>query len=386
MKQLVAFLLIISVMLPASLLYAQDDHPVQLPTGQTITLPLGWEVEEQDAVYIFWANEADFIKFMSPENVLPYYANLPDTPTLAELLIILVEEEVTTAISDEDITITDGSAEFTRIEEGIQYSYRVFEWNGGFLYQEIVASMDNAEAMIAVADDLIAQLAQCFIHTDQRWGVPLRLGPNASRSEYTSLTPADGALQVLAQHTAADGSRWWQVAEDYEAVSELWVADADVITSGRCELVDEYGGQPVIPPQNVPPVVDNAGSGATTDAGLIPASGTWYWAVSPTMAMSCEGTRTIQAQTPDRIFLEGNVSLVTSADGTTVTVSGTNRTVNFTGANGYYVAEIQTPNRYVQAQMYVSAPTVMTVEISIALLNRPRPCSGSLTIATTYIG
>ncbi len=416
MKKLVSLLLVVLVLLPTNVLLAQDSadtQSIELPNGQSVTIGADWAFEDQDGVYVFTRNETDMITLILPENTAPYYADSVVAPTAAELLLILSAEEVIPhAISESDIELIDLGAEYTYSEGSNYGEVQVLAWGDGFAYQEIVAKVTEFGPLRTIAADLLTQLgymapemgtaAECFVSTDNAWGAAMRLGPSLNRGEYTSLMPADGEILVLAQNVDENGGIWWRVEEDYDAVAELWVSDADVTTSGNCAMVGEEAGQGIVMPVGPPPPAapaspgsgdaggdtggDTGGTGSTgaVNTSLIPASGTWRWIPSSEMLLSCEGTGTVHAPNPVPSF-GGIISLTASADGTSLTVFDGGAVYNFTGGNGFYTAHGYTFSDGIGVLfLRVSSPTVMSMEISI--IPNGIPCSGTVPVTTTYIG
>ncbi|MBL8132905.1 MAG: hypothetical protein JNL42_13680 [Anaerolineae bacterium] len=89
----------------------------------------------------------------------------------------------------------------------------------------------------------------CAIRAD-REGVPVRVGPGASRSIFAFLNPGI-EYTVAGQAIGEDGNPWWQIDKTqfagHEGVISLWVAQADVAEVGDCSQVPQTDIPGVIP-------------------------------------------------------------------------------------------------------------------------------------------
>jgi hypothetical protein len=408
-KQTLYILLALAIMLPTSLIRAQapPTRPVELPDGTVVDLPEDWEFEElEGGAYLFTSSDA-YLLVMLPDVTAASYADLAVPPTPAELLIILSTNEIIDhAISEEDVDLFDGGARYAFEDEVGQGNASVIEWNDGLLFVEFYGPNEDFAAVEDQVNALLAQIApaeavECFVSAADAGGAPMRLGPGINRGEYTSLRPEDGEVRVIGQANADDGSLWWRVEENYDAVNELWVADSKVVTSGDCDNVGQAAAPALIPPQgpvivqtpaSQPDTGGDTGTGGETggeiggdtggDASLIPANGSWFLAMSPTLMISCSGGDTVRVPS-DMGFMQGNVR-ISNATATSLTMSDASGSLFFTGTNGFYTVENSFDDLYVVLRLRVSSPTQMSGEYAVAFLSLP--CSGTVPVSFTYQG
>lgn len=398
MKEFSKLLLILIVCLPFGLVSAQGGQPVELPDGTEITLPDGWEFAEDEGVYIFAHADGAELDVWMPEQT----AVLSEEVLSPEDLLALLFTDVLDLEFDADaIEATDDGVTYGFEGEGSQGMAVVQERVDGLLFYVFSAPASQFEQIAAAVDEIVAQLpvgpatgapVDCFVSANKNYGVPLRLGPGLNRGEYSSLTPQDGEVRVIGQTTADDGSLWWRIEENDAAVNELWVADTDVTTSGSCAMVGAMEGQGIVAPApGFVPAGPTPGSGeppappaggATTDTSLVPRSGTWYLASAPEMLFSCEGGATEREPSP---VTSGNVRIVTSGGGATLTLTDAYGTMVFTrGGPGFYTYQEGYDTLYLVWYIHVNAPTVVYGEITAGFTDIP--CSGTLPISFTFVG
>ncbi len=150
-------------------------------------------------------------------------------------------------------------------------------------------AMPTLTAIVATFDSPALGLG-CMVRTDQERAISLRVGPGINRGPIAFL-PADLDFEVLGQATVDDGSLWFKLDKQEVApkksANEVWVAAADVTTSGECDAVGDAAAPPVIVAPK-PPVSGEAGSVTLT----VPGTSDW---VDSGVAVTAGQTFTITA-------------------------------------------------------------------------------------------
>ena len=212
--------------------------------------------------------------------------------------------------------------------------------------------------------------------------VDLRVGPGTNRGIYTSMTTGV-SYGVLGKKTLSDGSLWWRLDTDTGDAGELWVADADVESTGNCDMVQDVDAPPIIfgPPPPPPPSSEGtSGEEPSANPSKIPANGRWYFAPASEIMVSCEGGSTRRFSTADWGLTAFTAQVTASPDGSWVSVGGD----MFYGRDGYYTWSMTTGGAYLSWHLYVHSPTQMGADIAVAPLGVS--CSGTVPVSVQYLG
>jgi hypothetical protein len=223
--------------------------------------------------------------------------------------------------------------------------------------------------------------------------VDMRVGPGPNRGIYTSMT-SGLYYGVLGKKTLPDNSLWWRLDTETGSANELWVADADVETTGNCDLVQDVDAPPLIfgPPPPPPPASgestggeatggeETGGETTTANPSKIPANGTWFLTESPDFTVSCEGGATEHYSSAELGLFTGAYQLTASPDGRSLTLGGE----VFYGTDGYYQWQTTFGDWYIVMHLYVSSPTRMSADYALAIIGVP--CSGTVPISAQYLG
>ena len=156
----------------------------------------------------------------------------------------------------------DGGAETTLYTSEVlppgttSFDYPLPDGYGSFRFQ-----LRLIGAPLECSDDLMIQRQQipsdvpCAIRAD-RDGVAVRVGPGVWRSQFIYLLPGI-EYTVIGQAADDTGALWWQLDKTqfagHEAVTSLWVAQADVIALGDCTDIPQADIPPIVPPPEEPP-------------------------------------------------------------------------------------------------------------------------------------
>jgi hypothetical protein len=408
MKKLALLALILGIALLPAAAHAQDGTPVPLPGGYTITLPDGWELVEHDGVYTFWQGDLSIILILPDK--LASELELTDTMDAADVLVAAYatmsdqtldkETDIETqmsadrALATHEFQTSDGTGNgISAVLEVAPGQFALMEFQApGDAYEtalpdalQIMESLQVSEAAAGVSAE------PCQVRAASA-NVDLRVGPGTNRGIYTSM--ASGvAYGVLGKKTTSDGSLWWRLDTDTGSANELWVADADVETSGGCDMVQDVDAPPIIfgPPPPPPPSSESSsgeggtsqGTGAeesTANPSKIPANGRWYFAPASEFMVSCEGGTTERFSSADLGVYSFTANITASPDGSWVSVDGD----IFYGRDGYYTWSMNTGSWYGAWHLYVRSPTQMSADIAIAPIGIP--CSGTVPVSVQYLG
>jgi hypothetical protein len=371
MRRLLLLLLtLVLLLLAAPLLNAQDELPVvvELTDGYTINVPDGWESREGLNDGFIISDGASFLYVMDP-TVIAEKVDTEDAPLLADILIQLFELQYRAQLTPDQLTpVVIGEL------EAISYSYDVgAAFRGTFLVVELseatYALFDLTEStesalepveflspiiasMLAGDDSIIvaATVVPCMVTAAQPNTVSLRVGPGDNRAVLFYM-PADVEVRANGLYLDAEGDTWLrliksQIAPD-SASDEIWVAEAEVVTTGDCTALIEIASRDIIPA--APPVV--ALTEATPEAGaapvgggdpnavvgVIPRGGVWTFAFDTTALQSCANGDTTRA---DTVAILGDFGrgfsggLNVAADGRSFTHYGT---TYYLDASGEYI-------------------------------------------------
>lgn len=110
--------------------------------------------------------------------------------------------------------------------------------------------VQSVVAVLPVATDAVEEnehndsgsinLPACVVRAERR-GVQIRVGPGTNRAVRSSLRVGED-VPVVGQFTDDEGNRWLKIQpqdfNEYEA-DRYWVAEADVLTAGACDIVAE---------------------------------------------------------------------------------------------------------------------------------------------------
>jgi hypothetical protein len=412
MKKYGVFALMLAIVLLAAGVHAQESGEVVLSGGHTIALPNDWEQAESEGVYTF--SQGDLSITLTLPDVLASKLTLTADMDAADVLVeayatladqtLDKETDIQTQLSGER---TLASYEFhTPRGRGITVVLEVTP--GQFALMEFQAPVDAYTAALPDALQIMESLQvgeaagasaePCQVRAASAY-VDLRVGPGANRGVYTSMTSGP-YYGVLGKKTVSDGTLWWRLDMDTGAANELWVADADVETTGGCDQVADVDAPPLIfarppaPPPAPEPASGGENSGGEISGGeaasseeptpnpsKIPANGMWSFAPAPEILVSCQGGPTEHYSSAELGITSGAYQVTASPDGSMVTLG----TRVYYGRDGYYTSEETTSDGwYIAYHLYVSAPTQMYVDATIAQIGVP--CSGTVQISAQYLG
>jgi hypothetical protein len=402
MKKYGALVLLLAIVPLVTSVYAQGGSLVQLSGGYTISLPSGWEQAESEGVYTF--SQGDLSIVLTLPDVLASKLELANTMDAADVLV-----EVYATMSDQTLDKeTDIEAQMSGERAMATHEFQTDDGAGRgisavlevapgkFALMEFHAPADAYETALPDALQIMESLevspaagvsaVPCRVRAAST-NVDLRVGPGTNRGIYTSMSSGTD-YGVLGKKTVS-GGLWWRLDMDTGSANELWVADADVETSGGCDQVADVDAPPVIfgpPPAPVPaPSSENpSGSAPTPNPSRVPANGKWYFAVAPEFMVSCEGGDTERFSTADLGYEPFTAQITASPDGSSVTMTDPSGTLVFYGQDGYYQWGVNMGDFYGAWHLYVSSPTRMGSDITITLLSAP--CSGTIPISVQYLG
>jgi hypothetical protein len=397
MKKHGVLALMLAILLLAAGVHAQDGNRILLSGGYTISLPTGWEQAESDGVYTF--SQGDLAITLTLPDVLVSKLELTDTMDAADVLV-----EAYSTMSDQTLdketdieTQTSGERAMAAHEfqtddgtgRGISAVLEVAP--GQFALLEFQAPADTYETALPDALQIMESLQvspaagvsaePCQVRAASAY-VDLRVGPGTNRGIYTSMATGS-SYGVLGKKTVSDGSLWWRLDMDTGSANELWVADADVETSGGCDQVADVDAPPLIfgPPPPPPPSAENpSGTAPTPNPSKVPANGNWYFAVAPEMMLHCEGGQTERVSTADLGIEPFTAQVTASPDGRSVTMGD----AVLYGQDGYYQWGLTMGDAYGAWHLYVSSPTQMSADINVTFLDMP--CSGTIPVSAQYLG
>ncbi|HVO70448.1 MAG TPA: hypothetical protein VMT24_10405, partial [Aggregatilineaceae bacterium] len=303
------------------------------------------------------------------------------------------EADIETQTSGERAMVTHGFQTDDGKGRGISVVLEVAP--GQFALMEFQAPADAYETALPDALQIMESLQvspaagsgaePCQVRAASAY-VDLRVGPGTNRGIYTSM-PTGSSYGVLGKKTVSDGSLWWRLDMDTGSANELWVADADVETSGSCDQVADMEAPPLIfapPPAPAPSSENPSGTAPTPNPSKVPANGKWYFAVAPEFMVSCEGGDTERYSTADLGFQPFTAQITASPDGASLTLSDPSGTSVFYGQDGYYQTGENMGDVYLAWHLYVSSPTRMSSDITVTFLTMP--CSGTFPISVQYLG
>jgi hypothetical protein len=259
---LLALILVIAL-LPAAV-RAQDGNQVPLSGGYTISLPDGWEQAESEGVYTF--SQGDLSIILTLPDVLASQLDLTADMDAADVLVeaYSVMSEQTLDKETDIQTQMSGERAFLATHEfetddgtgrGISMVMEVTP--GQFALMEFQAPADTYETALPDAFQIMLSLQvskpaaevnaePCQVRAARAY-VDLRVGPGTNRGAFTSMK-TDTTYGVLGKKTLEDGSLWRRLdIADTGGANELWVADADVETTGGCDQVADVDAPPIIP-------------------------------------------------------------------------------------------------------------------------------------------
>ncbi len=253
-------LMLVMALLPAAV-RAQGDNPVTLSGGYAIALPVGWQQAESEGIYTF--TQGDLAIALTLPDVLASRFNLSAdmdaAAVLAEYHAATLGETIDPAV-DVQMYLSEQRAMATHNFEtndgamlGVTVVLEVLP--GKFALMEFQAPADVYGGTLPDAYRIMGTLqgskpaagvstASCQVQAANA-SAQLRVGPGTNRGIYSGLK-TDTAYGVLGKKTVADGSLWWRLDMDTGSANELWVADADVQTTGSCDQVADVDAPPVI--------------------------------------------------------------------------------------------------------------------------------------------
>ncbi|NDJ75803.1 MAG: hypothetical protein GYB65_06060 [Chloroflexi bacterium] len=400
MKHRIGIVLLVLLLIPMGLIAAQGEQEVKLLDGTILTLPEGWDYEEDEGLYTFSPGDSTYIRLMLPETLAETY----DATLSAEEMLITIYADAFEQVLDEGaLDVQEDGVEYVFEDDDRMGIALVLERNDGMMFVDFYAPVDDFESVQQVVPELLSPLMDssmagapqpCYVSTDLDYGAPLRVGPGTNRGQFTSLMPADGQVLVIGRTEANDGSLWWRVEEDEPNANELWVADANVTTTGDCDQIGDTVAPPIVFAEPSAP----APSGSTgetqpeaepadvsTDASQVPAAGRWNLTIGSEMLLSCEGGETERMPAP---VDSGIVLFTVSAGGEVVSMTDASVTIVFNhGGDGYYVGNLPEPlypNMFAFISLYVTAPTQMRGELAVGFTDIP--CSGTVMLSFAYLG
>lgn len=409
-------MLLLLLALPLTYAAAQDEQQlttvVDVSNGYVISVPDGWDVEEDDQTGGFTlSNDEMTIFVLNPLQVIEL-VDVADDTELDDLLIDLYDELYGERPRRRDIEAIEIDG-----REAVSWSYQDGRFDGIFYivrlsdntlgavdaYSEEVDIEDVSELVTAIVTsfDVGAEgqvvssnepAEPCFVSTDEENSVQLRVGPGSNRSVIAFLDAGE-EFQVTGRFTADDDSVWYQLDKDEvlpgTGANEVWVAAADVDEAGDCAAVVDASAPPIIPGQTQPPVTtdnpdDSTDSGTT--ATIVPLAGRWTATMASTTTASCTGTQTVTFDSsevfPDGLSFTVSISSV-AADGSSLVLDGERFILQ---GNGFYIGPslfnlIDLDN----AQTYVRAisPTTMVGTVVANITINSRGCSQTTEITLT---
>jgi hypothetical protein len=411
MKKFGVFALMLVMVLLAAGVHAQESGEVVLSGGHTISLPIDWQQAESEGVYTFsqgdlsisltlpdvLASELDLTAAMDAADVLvEAYATLADQ-TLDKNTDIQTQLSGERTLASHEFQTADARG-ITVVLEVAPGRFALMEFQApADVYESALPDAFQIMESLQVSEAVGASAEPCQVRAANA-SVDLRVGPGANRGVYTSMT-SGSYYGVLGKKTVSDGTLWWRLDTNTGDANELWVADADVETTGGCDQVADVDAPPLIfarPPAPPPTAVPASGGEAaggessggeaagseepTADPSQIPANGNWFMSVSPDFMGSCEGGETVHVSSAEMGFVSGPTYVTTSPDGTVMVMGA----LVLYGGNGYYQYESTTAGWYTTLRVSVVSPTQMSGEIAVAQLGVP--CSATLPVGFQYLG
>ncbi len=258
-------LMVVIVLLPVAV-HAQDGNQVPLAGGYTISLPDGWEQAESEGVYTF--SQGDLSITLTLPDVLVSELELNADMDAADVLV-----EAYSTLSDQtldketDVQTTNGPAsvtsgnssiskQTTAPSAGCRWCWRSRPaslpcWNSRLLPTRIETALPDAFAtMMSLQGSEPAadvNVEPCLVRAATRLCRSARRAGRESRRFHRRWTWIR-AYSVLGKKTLEDGSLWLRLdIADTGGANELWVADADVETTGACDQVADVDAPPIIP-------------------------------------------------------------------------------------------------------------------------------------------
>jgi hypothetical protein len=310
------FISIALLTLPLTGALAQDNQPlttaVDLSDGYVISVPDGWEAEQDSQTGGFMLSNTDITLFvLNPEQVNTLVESAD--AALDSLLIDLYDELYDERPALEEIEATEISEREAaslnyeaRGVQGIFYLIRLSDGRPGMVdvFSENAVLEDQMELVmsIIVSFDVVAEsftsdinIEPCFISTDQENTVQLRVGPGTNRTVLSSLEAGE-EFQVTGRFVTENGSVWYQLVKEEvlpnSQANEIWVAAADVEEIGNCDAVVDVAAPPIIPIVTQPPA--DASSDDSAPQSVPPTRGRWTVTFDSTTTAACpSGTITV---------------------------------------------------------------------------------------------
>jgi hypothetical protein len=200
MKKTLWLFVVLVVLLPVSLTFAQGDpgqQPVELPDGTQILIPGDWAFEAREDMIYFSRGEYYFSEG-APVELMIYLPDMTaamftDPPTADTLLTTMLTDVLEKEVDAELIGAHGEGVEYLFETEDGQWLAVAQPWGDGQLFYVFHAPADEFEAVQVVVDGILSQLpaasaagapVECFIGANKDYGVPLRLGPGLNRGEY----------------------------------------------------------------------------------------------------------------------------------------------------------------------------------------------------------
>jgi hypothetical protein len=264
MKKCGLLVLILAIALLPTAVRAQDGIQVPLAGGYTILLPDGWEQAESEGVYTF--SQGDLSITLTLPDVLVSELNLTAEMDAADVLVeayatladqtLDKETDIQTQMAGERVLLAthefqtdDGTGRGISMVMAVapdQFALMEFQAPAD-VYEE--ALPDALQIMVSLrASEPVADVnvEPCQIRAARDY-VDLRVGPGTNRGAFTTMK-TDVTYGVLGKKTVEDGSLWWRLdIADTGGANELWVADADIETTGGCDQVADVDAPPIIP-------------------------------------------------------------------------------------------------------------------------------------------
>ncbi len=264
MKKYGVLALMVAIVLLPVAVRAQGGNQVPLAGGYTISLPDGWEQAESEGVYTF--SQGDLSITLTLPDVLVSELELNADMDAADVLV-----EAYSTLSDQTLD-KDADIQTQTSGERVLLATHEFETDDGtgrgisvvlevapgqFALMEFHAPADAYETALPDALPIMLSLKvskpmadvnaePCQVRAARDY-VDLRVGPGENRGVFTSMK-VDTWFGLLGKKTLEDGSLWWRLdIADTGGANELWVADADVETTGDCDQVADVDAPPIIP-------------------------------------------------------------------------------------------------------------------------------------------
>lgn len=307
---LFALLALLALVMPG---LAQSENRITLPDGYSILLPQGWEADPDawDAPGTFLSLNESYLLVYTPDELASLAGD--EITSARSALIETIDQLYDVQLTQGDIerVVVNGlpAAEWRYLLEGddtVSGIFYVIQVNNEtFIAIDVWGPTEEETANVKVAHSVARSFGtagaaasgdSCFVSVTTERSAALRVGPGENRSSVAFL-PAGTEFVVLGQAEDSAGNTWFKLdkaeAAPRSAASEVWVAAANVNTTGACSAVADAAAPPINPIIAAPPASSSGAgdqSGAAAAPGTMPAAGTWVLTFNRTLNASCAGT------------------------------------------------------------------------------------------------